>query len=175
MVADSEGLCIEKFEPAVNNYFAAMSLKMELLPLSSRQIAEGHYKLCIVYDLTPGRLTHAIEHAQKAEASVQAQLDEITTQLQAASLKDDSQPKAKPDTKGKGKVALTGIASESCVEDMTRAQLESEIKELQGLFEEASLKAGHPSAAGIPKLLHSLPFQGPTFTSQPSPSPLYYK
>ena len=33
-----------------------------------------------------------------------------------------------------------------------RAQLESEIKELQGLLEEASLKAGHPSAAGIPKL-----------------------
>ena len=38
---------------------------------------------------------------------------------------------------------------------MTRAQLESEIKELQGLLEEASLNAGHPSAAGIPKLTAS--------------------
>ena len=57
--------------------------------------------------------------------------------------------------KGKGKVALTVIASESHVEDMTRAQLESEIKELQGLLEEVSLKAGRPSAAGIPKLTAS--------------------
>ena len=36
-----------------------------------------------------------------------------------------------------------------------RAQLESEIKELQGILEEASLKAGHPSAAWIPKLTAS--------------------
>ena len=61
-----------------------MSLKTELLPLTSRQVAEGHYKSCIVYNLTPGHLTHTIEHAQKAEASVWARLDEITTQLQSA-------------------------------------------------------------------------------------------
>ena len=41
------------------------------------------------------------------------------------------------------------------MEDMTRAQLESEIKELPGLLEEASLKAGRPSAARIPKLTAS--------------------
>ena len=83
-VADSEGLCIGKFEQAVNDYFAAVSLKIELLPLPSHQVAEGRYKLCIVYDLTPGRLAHTIEHAQKSKASVQARLDKITTRLPSA-------------------------------------------------------------------------------------------
>ena len=145
--AETDGLCVEKLDQAVSDYTAAVSLKTELLPLSSRQIAEGHYKLCIVYDMTAGCLAHAIEHAEKAEASVKARLDEITTRFMSASRKEETQSEVKVDAKGKGKAVSTGhIASDCCrVEDMTRAQLESEIKELRGLLEDLSLKASHVS------------------------------
>lgn len=147
LIRRSNCLRAEKLDQAVSDYTAAVALKTELLPLSSRQIAEGHYKLCIVYDMTAGRLAHAIDHARRAEASVQARLNEITTRLKDASIKDEREPDAKPDAKGKGKAVSAGIASDIRVEDMTRMQLESEIKELQGLLEEVSLKVSCSSCA----------------------------
>lgn len=120
----------------MSDYSAAAKLKAELLPVSSRQIAEVHYKLCIVYDMTPGRLSYAIEHARKAEASVQARLDEVTARLQKAG-KGGGEPE--PDSKGKGKGKYV---AEISLDGMTKEQLEGEIKELQELLEDVSLKVG---------------------------------
>lgn len=123
----------EKLEQAVTDYTAAVTLKNELLPISSRQIAEVHYKLCIVYDMTAGRLAHAIEHAQKAEASVRARLNEITTCLQSAAIDN-------VDPKGKGKAVQPRFISDVRLEDMSKSQLEAETKELEGLLEDVLLK-----------------------------------
>lgn len=134
----------EKLEQAVSDYSSAVALKSDLLPISSRQIAEVHYKLCIVYDMTSGRLAHAIEHAKKAEASVQARLDEITARLKMASTTTEvPQSETKVDVKGKGKATSNRIGSELSLEKMTKVQLESELKELQELLEDVSLKVSH--------------------------------
>ncbi|KAF8586365.1 hypothetical protein K439DRAFT_1387288 [Ramaria rubella] len=130
----------EKLEQAVSDYTTAVALKTDILPRSSRQIAEVHYKLCIVYDMTAGRLAHAIEHAKRAEASVQARLDEITTHLKTSSIKDRVQLEIKVDTKGKGKATSSMTGAELSLEEMTKAQLESEVQELKGLLEDVSLK-----------------------------------
>ena len=136
-------MCIEKLEQAVSDYNAAVTLKSGLLPLSSRQIAEVHYKLCIVYDMTAGRLAHAIEHAKKAEASVQARLDEITKRLKTVSAVAKPQSEAEIDTKGKRKAASNGLVSELSLDDMSKVQLESEVKELRELLEDVSLKVNN--------------------------------
>ena len=47
---------VEKFDQAISDYTAGLAIKDDLLPLSSRQIAEAHYKLSIVLDLTSGSL-----------------------------------------------------------------------------------------------------------------------
>ncbi|KAF8518978.1 hypothetical protein BU17DRAFT_48239 [Hysterangium stoloniferum] len=134
----------EKLDQAISDYTAAAALKAELLPLSSRQIAEVHYKLCIVYDMTSGRLAQAIEHARKAEASVQTRLNELETRLNGLSAKDNagkaSSEEKKPNAKGKGKAISTILTGEHALTDMTKEQLEVEIKELRGLLEDVSLK-----------------------------------
>ncbi|KIJ55652.1 hypothetical protein M422DRAFT_151223 [Sphaerobolus stellatus SS14] len=125
----------EKLDQAVSDYSSAAKLKAELLPISSRQIAEVHYKLCIVYDMTPGRLAQAIDHARKAEASVQARLDEVTARLQKPFTKQEGE--SKPDVKGKGKATYV---AELSLEDMNKEQLQAELNELQALLEDVSLK-----------------------------------
>lgn len=107
-----------------------------------------HYKLCIVYDLTSGRLAQAIDHARKAQASVQARLNEITTRLSELSKPDSDEAKtveieapksaAKVDLKGKGKATLTDL--EPSFKTLTKSQLEAEVKDLRELLEEVSLK-----------------------------------
>jgi hypothetical protein len=46
------------------------------------------------------------------------------------------------DVKGKGKAVSTSLNGESTLANMTKEQLEVEVKELQGLLEELSLKVG---------------------------------
>jgi HAT1-interacting factor 1 len=112
--------------------------------MSSRQIAEVHYKLCIVYDMTAGRLARAIDHAKKAEASVQARMDEVTARLKTASMSTKApQSETKVDIKGKGKATSSRIGSEPSLESMSKAQLDSELKELRELLEDVSLKVSH--------------------------------
>lgn len=128
----------EKFDQAITDYTAGAALKSELLPLSSRQVAEAHYKLSIVLDLTSGRLAQAIEHAGAALDSVEARLAELRTGL-SGQLPPAPEP-PKTDAKGKGKAIGTKLARDELVQNMSKAQIEAEIKELEGLREDLALK-----------------------------------
>ncbi|KAJ6620654.1 hypothetical protein B0H10DRAFT_2021293 [Mycena sp. CBHHK59/15] len=123
----------EKFDQAITDYEAGLTLKVGLLPVSSRQIAEAHYKLSMVLDLTSGRLGDAIAHAERALESIEARLAELVAPPQP-------QPEApKPDPKGKGK-GKTRLVRDDLVGDMSAAQIEAETKELAGLKEDLALK-----------------------------------
>ncbi|KIY48125.1 hypothetical protein FISHEDRAFT_43891, partial [Fistulina hepatica ATCC 64428] len=137
----------EKFDQAADDYQMALELKNQLLPLSSRQIAEAHYKLSMVLDMTPGRLSDAISHAQKAVASVEARLaelrDGLAGNLQAQGVQAPFGGAPGPSTdkcqdKGKGK--HPPLCSEHAVVNLTHAQMESEIEELEPLREDLLLK-----------------------------------
>jgi HAT1-interacting factor 1 len=128
----------EKFDQAITDYSEGLALKLDLLPNSSRQIAEAHYKLSIVLDLTSGRLSDAILHAEKALESVCARLaelhDGINGELLPAPIRE-----AKPDKKGKGKAVASGVHADS-VCHLTKSQMEAEIKECEGVKEDLALK-----------------------------------
>ncbi|TFK85725.1 hypothetical protein K466DRAFT_494200 [Polyporus arcularius HHB13444] len=128
----------EKFDQAITDYTAGLALKNELLPLSSRQIAEAHYKLSIVLDLTSGRLGESITHAERALDSVEARLAELRTALSGQGLvKPES---SKTDAKGKGKATGPTLLGDDAIVHMTKSQMEAEEKELQGLREDLALK-----------------------------------
>jgi len=125
------------------DYEAALKLKLELLPTSSRHIAEAHYKLAIVLDLTPGRLSDAITHASKALESVEARLDELRKGLwgQLPPLpQESSEPASDANGKGKGKGKAAKLVRDDYVQKMSKSQIEAEIKELDGLKEDLALK-----------------------------------
>ncbi|KAI0759203.1 hypothetical protein BD413DRAFT_617983 [Trametes elegans] len=130
----------EKFEQAITDYTAGLGLKTEILPLSSRQIAEAHYKLSIVLDLTSGRLGDSISHAERALDSVEARLAELRDALSGQGLVKPEQQEASVDTKGKGKAKAPRLLGDDAVAKMTRLQMEAEEKELQGLREDLALK-----------------------------------
>jgi HAT1-interacting factor 1 len=119
----------EKFDQAITDYEAGLEFKKKLLPFSSRQIAEAHYKLSIVLDMTPGRLSDSITHAEQAHSSIQDRI----TELKGAQSSPAAETKSDP--KGKGKAAMG-----SEITSMTPAQIEVEIKELTELGEDLKLK-----------------------------------
>lgn len=128
----------EKFEQAISDYEAGVVLKSSLLPVSSRQIAEAHYKLSIVLDLTSGRLAQAITHAEKALISVESRLAELRNAL-------GGQVSAKPELKGKAKApAAAAPVGKLLVKDdvagLSKSQMEAEMKGLEGLREDWELK-----------------------------------
>ncbi|KAK2463620.1 hypothetical protein APHAL10511_004371 [Amanita phalloides] len=128
----------EKFDQAITDYSAGLKLKEELLPISSRHIAEAHYKLSMVLDLTPGRLSDAITHAKKARESVVSRIALLRDGL------SDQSPVALPpeahnlEVKGKGK-ATPKLAVDD-LEEMTKSQMENELKELNDLKDDLALK-----------------------------------
>ncbi|KIM44584.1 hypothetical protein M413DRAFT_356741 [Hebeloma cylindrosporum] len=126
----------EKFDQAITDYEAGLGLKVELLPISSRQIAEAHYKLSMVLDLTSGRLSDAIVHAIKALESVESRLAELRNGLEG---KLPPLPVNTKDTKGKGK-STTRLIRDDYVQNMSKNQIEGEIKELSGLRDDLALK-----------------------------------
>ncbi|PIL25256.1 hypothetical protein GSI_13145 [Ganoderma sinense ZZ0214-1] len=132
----------EKFDQAITDYTAGLALKTDLLPLSSRQIAEAHYKLSIVLDLTSGRLGDSITHAERALDSVEARLAELRTALSGQGLvqPDPSDQKADAQGKGKGKATGPALLGDDAIVHMTKGQMEAEEKELQGLREDLALK-----------------------------------
>ncbi|KAH8832902.1 hypothetical protein DL96DRAFT_1677194 [Flagelloscypha sp. PMI_526] len=112
----------EKFDQAILDYEEAAHLKADLLPLSSRQIAEVHYKLSIVLDLTSGRLSEAITHADKALKSIDSRLKELEDMLPSAT--ENGQADAPLDS----------------VKRLSKEQAEKELKELHSLREDLALK-----------------------------------
>ncbi|THH27802.1 hypothetical protein EUX98_g6399 [Antrodiella citrinella] len=126
----------EKFEQAITDYSAGLKLKLELLPISSRQIAEAHYKLSIVLDLSSGRLSESITHAEQALESVEARLAELRNGI-SGQMKVEAIPTS--DAKGKGK-AGPRILGEDAIQSLTKAQMEAEVRELEGLKEDLALK-----------------------------------
>lgn len=129
---------VEKFDQAIKDYSQGLQLKEELLPISSRHIAEVHYKLSMVLDLTSGRLSDAISHVEKALESVESRMallrDGLSGQVPAAPPPEEQ----KPDIKGKGKA--TAKLARDDLESMTKSQMESELKELIGLKDDLALK-----------------------------------
>ncbi|KAG1831381.1 hypothetical protein EV424DRAFT_1470121 [Suillus variegatus] len=128
----------EKFDQAITDYSEGLALKLDLLPISSRQIAEAHYKLSIVLDLTSGRLSDAILHAEKALESVDARLAELHDGIDGKLLPESSR-EAKTDKKGKGKAIGSDVHADG-VRRLTRSQMEAEMKECEGLKEDLALK-----------------------------------
>ncbi|KAF8889324.1 hypothetical protein BD779DRAFT_1611083 [Infundibulicybe gibba] len=144
----------EKFEQAITDYETALALKIDLLPLSSRHIAEAEYKLSIALDLTSGRLSDAIVHAELALKSVETRLAELREGPSA-----QPPPPPKDDPKGKGKSTTRRLVRDDLVQNMTSAQIESEIKELAGLKDDLALKVeelktspNHTTTATAPAL-----------------------
>lgn len=129
----------EKFDQGILDYETGLKLKLDLLPASSRHIAEAHYKLSIVLDLTSGRLSDAINHAEKALASVEARLSELREGLAGQLPPLHELPK---DSKGKGKATKARLVRDDAVQNMSKSQIENEIKELEGLREDLALKVG---------------------------------
>ncbi|KAH6916042.1 hypothetical protein BKA70DRAFT_1140021 [Coprinopsis sp. MPI-PUGE-AT-0042] len=129
----------EKFDQAVEDYESGLKLKLQLLPISSRHIAEAHYKLSMVLDLTPGRLSEAIQHVEGAVESVEHRLAELRSGLQGqfppAPQQDD-----KVDPKGKGKQVARKLVRDDLVQNMSKTQMESEIKDLEELKGDLALK-----------------------------------
>ncbi len=131
-------LCTEKFDQAISDYEAGLKLKLDLLPTSSRQIAEAHYKLSIVLDLTSGRLSDAIGHATEALASVEARLGELHDGLAGKLPPVPSSPTK--DSKLKGKSTKTRLVRDDIIQHMSKSQIEAEMKEMEGLREDLALK-----------------------------------
>lgn len=130
----------EKFDQAITDYSAGLALKTDLLPLSSRQIAEAHYKLSIVLDLTSGRLGDSITHAERALDSVEARLAELRAALSGQGYVKPESSGKKEDVKGKGKATSPSLLGTDAIAHMSKSQMEAEEKELQGLREDLALK-----------------------------------
>ncbi|KIK99368.1 hypothetical protein PAXRUDRAFT_822852 [Paxillus rubicundulus Ve08.2h10] len=128
----------EKFDQAIADYSAGLALKVDLLPMSSRQIAEAHYKLSMVLDLTSGRLSDAIVHAEEALKSVLQRIDELRDGLSGEPPAPVEEPKE--DKKGKRKAKASSLFAGDLVKDMSKSQMEAELQELEGLKEDLTLK-----------------------------------
>jgi HAT1-interacting factor 1 len=133
----------EKFDQAITDYTVALNLKNRLLPLHHRQIAEAHWKLSMVLDLTSGRLGDAVQHVERAIASVDARLQVLRDGVQGTL----SAPIAES-SKGKGKATVVGIQIGDPITALSKDEMASEIKEFEDLKAELELKAGVASRTG---------------------------
>ncbi|KAF7310066.1 SHNi-TPR domain-containing protein [Mycena indigotica] len=124
----------EKFEQAITDYEAGLALKSALLPQSSRQLAEAHYKLSIVLDLTSGRLADAITQAERALESIECRLA-LLRNPQSGEVSSST-----GDSKGKGKGKAKESMEDASLVGLTPAQVETEMKELEGLKEDLAVK-----------------------------------
>ncbi|KAL4078755.1 hypothetical protein V8B97DRAFT_1070749 [Scleroderma yunnanense] len=132
----------EKFDQAIMDYSAGLALKADLLPISSRQLAEAHYKLSMVLDLTSGRLSDAIVHAEKALTSVLARISEVKDGLDGKLVPIPVPEHKELDRKGKGKAAPVVLAPGELVQNLTKSQLEGELRDLESLKEDLAAKVG---------------------------------
>ncbi|KAL1745197.1 hypothetical protein HDZ31DRAFT_73731 [Schizophyllum fasciatum] len=131
----------EKFEQAITDYEEGTRLKDALLPLSSRQLAEAHYKLSMVLDMTSGRLSDAIRHAELALKSLELRQAELQEALEKGEYGKPAPPAEPADAKGKGKGKALDVEPISM---LSKSSIEGELKELEGLLEDLGLKACMP-------------------------------
>ncbi|CAE7219627.1 unnamed protein product [Rhizoctonia solani] len=117
----------EKFEQAILDYTSGLSIKTQLLPFYSREVCEANYRLALVLDLTPNKLSEAIRHIEQAMSSLKARATVIKDRLESL-----------PVTEGKGKGK--GIAINDPIDTMDEAQLQTELKEVEELLKDISLK-----------------------------------
>lgn len=61
----------------MQDYTAALKIKKELLPPSSRALASAHYQLSSALELTPNGRPEALEHVQAALDGFKARADEL--------------------------------------------------------------------------------------------------
>ena len=137
-VHQNPDVLIEKFDQAVKDYTTGLGLKRELLPLSSRHIAEAHYRLCLVLDMTPGQLSAAISHVEKALQSVEARLEELRVGPHQRS--DPPSSTSDPMGKGKGKMVASSLLKGDSVHDLSPQEIEAELKEMDELRSDLMLK-----------------------------------
>ncbi|CAE6440422.1 hypothetical protein ACGC1H_003590 [Rhizoctonia solani] len=117
----------EKFEQAISDYTSGLSIKTQLLPFYSRQVCEAHYRLALVLDLTPDKLSEGARHIEQAISSLQARVTVIKDRLESL-----------PDTKDKGKGK--GVAVNDPIDTMDEAQLRAELKDVEELLNDLTLK-----------------------------------
>lgn len=130
----------EKFDQAITDYSAGLALKTDLLPISSRQIAEAHYKLSMVLDLTSGRLSDAIAHAEKALNSVSTRISEVRDGLDGRLVPLPTVQSKEKDKKGKGRADPIVLVPGELVQGLTRSQMEAELRDLESLREDLAAK-----------------------------------
>ncbi|KAJ7883610.1 hypothetical protein B0H13DRAFT_1890315 [Mycena leptocephala] len=112
------------------DYEARLALKGELFPRSSHQIAEVHYKLSMVLDLTSGRLGDAITHGSARWRAIECRLAELASPSSAAAAAPRPIRRARANR-----------VRDDLVGSMSAAQIEAEAKELAGLKDDPALKA----------------------------------
>ena len=93
----------------------------------------------MVLDLTSGRLSDAIIHVQKALESVESRLGELRDGLAGQLPPLPPQQADNDDTKGKSK-SSGRLVRDDYVQNMSKTQIENEIKELHGLRDDLELK-----------------------------------
>lgn len=98
-------------------------------------------------DLTSGRLSDAILHAEKALESVDARLAELHDGIDGKLLPESSR-EAKTDKKGKGKAIGSDVHADG-VRRLTRSQMEAEMKECEGLKEDLALKVSRAGSGSV--------------------------
>lgn len=97
--------------------------------------------MSIVLDLTPGRLSDAIEHAEKALESILQRIQSLKDGL-GGNLPPAAVAERVEDKKGKGKAVPSLSLARDLVENMRKNQIESELQELEGLKGDLALKVG---------------------------------
>jgi HAT1-interacting factor 1 len=142
------GILAEKFDQAILDMTSALEIRAQHLPLSSRDIADCHFRLSMAYDMTVGQLEKQIEHVEKALASVKAREEELASALpNAPETKHVELPAADP--KGKGKATVSGEAAEDPlnwlpkddnVAKMTKGQIESDLRDVRAVREDLEVK-----------------------------------
>jgi hypothetical protein len=134
---------LEKFDQAIVDYKSALDIKTKILPVSNRQIAEVHFRLSLAYDMTSGKLENQIEHVEKALESVKTRLQILKDLLPKA---PENKPGVETDAKGKGKATavqenpLGWTPKIEVLENLTKSEIEAEIKDVTSLSEELEAK-----------------------------------
>lgn len=95
-------------------------------------------KLALVLDITSGRLADAIYHVKMSIQSVEERLSDLRLGPQASSQDLLDNGNSRKDAKGKGKARK--LTRDPAVSSMTAAQIEDEIKDLEGMKEELQMK-----------------------------------